>query len=91
MTTSYNYKTVQRVRNVTQFRDMTRTHVATRVHRVVTVTRVQPITRVNLVTRVHNRVVYRTVNQHVAQTQMLPTRTITTSKTIQMGRRCPCG
>jgi hypothetical protein len=90
-TTSYRCRTVNRVKNVTRYRDTTRTHVARRLHRTVTVTRVQPITRVHLVNRVHNRVVFRTVNQNVAQTRMLPARTITTSKTIQLGRRCPCG
>ena len=63
--TNYNYRTVQKVRNVTKYRDVTRVrnvnqvrHVTKRnyvnvVHRTVNVTRVQPVTRVNVVTRVH--------------------------------------
>ena len=91
VTTSYQYKNVQRVRNVTRYKDVNRTHVVNRVHRIVTVTRVQPVTHVNMVTRVHNRTVVKNSVQHVAQTRMMPTRTITTAKTIQLGRRCPCG
>lgn len=89
-TSSFRYKTVNRVRHVTRYKDTTRTHVVPRIHRVVTVTRVQPITRVTMVKRVHNRVLYRTLRRHVAQTRVLPTKTVTTAKTIQLGRRCPC-
>lgn len=87
-TTSYRYKTLQRVRNVTRYKDTTRTHVVPRLHRIVTVTRVQPITRVTMVNRIHNRISYKTVNRHVAQTRVLPTKTITRAKTVQLGCRC---
>ena len=87
-TTSYKYKTVNRVKHVTRYKDTTRTHIVPRVHRTVTVTRIQPITRVTMVNRVHNRVLFRTVNRHVSQTRVLPTKTFTTAKTVQLGCRC---
>ena len=89
-TTSYRYKTVQRVTNSTRYKDVTRTHVVPRVHRVVTVTRVQPIHRVNVVTRIHNRTVFRNVTRNVSQTRMLPVRTITSAKTVNLGGGCRC-
>jgi hypothetical protein len=89
-TTSYRYKTVQRVTNSTRYKDVTRNHVVPRVHRIVTVTRVQPIHRVNVVTRVHNRTVFRNVTQHVSQTRMMPARTVTSAKTVQLGGGCRC-
>jgi hypothetical protein len=92
VTTSYRYRTVNRVVNSTRFKDVTRTNVVHHVNRVVTVTRIQPIHRVNVVTRVHYRTVVQNSTQNVAQTRMLPARTITTSKTIQIGRPgCRCG
>lgn len=82
--TTYQYKTVQRVRNVTQYKDVNNTKYVKHVNRIVTVMRVQPVTRVNVVTRVHNRTVILRQTQHVGQTATLPTRTITTGKTIQI-------
>ena len=93
--TSYRYKTVQRVKNVTQYKDVNRTNYQKHVNRIVNVTRIQPVTRVNVVTRVHNRMVVLHQTQHVAQTATLPTRTVTTGKTIQVNhptehRNCNC-
>jgi len=93
--TSYRYKTVQRVRNVTQYKDVNRTNYQKHVNRIVNVTRIQPVTRVNVVTRVHNRMVVLHQTQNVAQTATLPTRTVTTGKTIQINhptehRNCNC-
>jgi hypothetical protein len=93
--TVYRYKTVQSVRNVTQYKDVNRTQYHKHVTRIVNVTRVQPVTRVNVVTRVHNRTVILRQTQNVAQTATLPTRTITTGKTIQINhapvsRACNC-
>ena len=93
--TSYKYKTVQRVKNVTQYKDVNRTSYQKHVNRIVNVTRIQPVTRVNVVTRVHNRTVVLHQTQHVAQTATLPTRTVTTGKTIQVNhptehRNCNC-
>jgi hypothetical protein len=72
--TNYKYKTVQRVRNVTQYKDVNRTNYQKHVRRIVNVTRIQPVTRVNVVTRVHNRTVVLHQTQSVAQTATLPTR-----------------
>jgi hypothetical protein len=93
--TVYRYKTVQSVRNVTQYKDVNRTKYHKHVTRIVNVTRVQPITRVNVVTRVHNRTVILRSTQNVAQSATLPTRTITTGKTVQVNhapvtRACNC-
>jgi len=93
--TSYKYKTVQRVRNVTQYKDVNRTNYRKYVNRIVNVTRIQPVTHVNVVTRVHNRMVILHQTQHVAQTATLPTRTVMTGKTIQIHhpaehRNCNC-
>jgi phage-related protein len=93
--TSYRYKTVQRVKNVTQYKDVNRTKYQKHVNRIVNVTRIQPVTRVSVVTRVHNRMVVLHQTQHVAQTATLPTRTVTTGKTIQVNhptehRNCNC-
>jgi hypothetical protein len=95
VSTSYKYKTVQRVRNVTRYKDVNRTHYQKHVKRIINVTRVQPVTRVNVVTRVHNRTVVLHQTQRVAQTASLPTRTVTTGKTIQINhptqhRNCNC-
>lgn len=91
VSTSYRYKTVNRVTNSTRYRDVTRTHVRRHVNRVVTVTRVQPIHRVNVVTRVRHRTVVQNQTRHVAQTRMLPARVITTSKTVNIGSPgCSC-
>jgi len=95
VSTSYKYKTVQRVRNVTQYKDVNRTNYQKHVNRIINVTRVQPVTRVNVVTRVHHRTVVLHQTQHVAQTATLPTRTVTTGKTIQINhpaahRNCNC-
>ena len=86
--TTYRYRTVNKVTNSTRYRDVTKTHVRQHVNRVVTVTRVQPIHRVNVVTRVHNRTVVQNSTRHVAQTQMLPARVITTARTVNLGCRC---
>ena len=88
--TSYRYRTVNRVTNSTRYRDVTKTHVRQHVNRVVTVTRVQPIHRVNVVTRVNHRTVVQNSTRHVAQTQMLPARTITTARTVNIGSPCRC-
>ena len=93
--TTYKYKTVQRVQNVTKYKDVNKTRYEKRVNRVVTVTRIQPVTRVSMVTRVHNRTVVLHQTQSVAQTATLPTRTVTTGKTIQINhapvhRACNC-
>jgi len=93
--TSYKYKTVQRVKNVTQYKDVNKTRYEKRVNRVINVTRIQPVTRVNVVTRVHNRTVVLHQTQNVAQVQTLPTRTMTTGKTVQINhaavhRSCNC-
>jgi hypothetical protein len=93
--TSYKYKTVQRVNNVTKYKDVNRTRYEKVINRLVNVTRVQPITRVNVVTRVHNRTVVLHQAQNVAQVQTLPTHTVTTGKTIQINhapvnRSCNC-
>jgi len=93
--TVYRYKTVNQVRNVTQYKDVDRTTYHRHITRVVTVTRVQPITRVNMVTRVHNRTVILRGTQNVAQSTTLPTRTVTTGKTIHINhgttsRACNC-
>jgi hypothetical protein len=85
--TVYKYKTVQQVRNVTQYKDVDRTKYMKHVNRIVTVTRVQPVTRVNLITRVHNRTVILRQTQHVAQTAMLPPRTVTVGKTIHVSHK----
>jgi hypothetical protein len=95
VSTSYKYKTVQRVKNVTQYKDVNKTSYQKRVNRIVNVTRIQPVTRVNVVTRVHNRTVVLHQTQNVAQTATLPTRTVTTGKTIQINhpaehRHCNC-
>lgn len=82
--TVHKYRTVQSVKNLTQYKDVNRTSYHRHITRVVTVTRVQPITRVNVVTRVHNRTVILRQTQNVAQTATLPTRTVTTGKTIQI-------
>lgn len=82
--TVYRYKTVEQVKNVTQYKDVDRTKYVKHVNRLVTVTNVQPVMRVNLVTRVHNRTVVRNHTENVAQSQVLPTRTVTTAKTIQV-------
>ncbi|HVY42073.1 MAG TPA: hypothetical protein VG966_03525 [Hyphomicrobiaceae bacterium] len=87
VSTVYRYKTVQKVNNVTQYKDVDRTRYVKHVNRLVTVTSVQPITRVHLVTRVHNRTVVRNRTENIAQTAMLPTRTITTAKTIQINHK----
>ncbi|MDQ8727991.1 hypothetical protein [Bradyrhizobium sp. LHD-71] len=79
--TSYKYNTQNRVNNVTRYRDINRTNHVTHTKRIVNVTRVQPINRVNMVTRVHNRTAVLRENQNVAQTRMLPGRTITTGQT----------
>jgi hypothetical protein len=86
--TVYRYNTVQRVSNVTRYRDVNRVNYVQRVHRHVTTTEVRPIHRVNVVTRVHNRVVVRNRVENVARTEMLPARTITTARTVNMGCRC---
>ena len=93
--TIYRYKTVRSVRNVTRYRDVNRTRYQKHVTRVVNVTRVQPVTRVNVVTRVHNRTVILRATRNVAQTATLPTRTVTTGKTIHINhapvfRSCNC-
>jgi hypothetical protein len=93
--TSYKYKTVQRMKNVTQYKDVNKTSYQKRINRIVNVTRIQPVTRVNVVTRVHNRTVVLHQTQNVAQTATLPTRTVTTGKTIQINhptehRNCNC-
>jgi hypothetical protein len=82
--TVYKYHTVQQVRNVTQYRDVNKTKVIKQINRHVTVTNVQPVTRVNLITRVHDRVVVHNKVENVSQRQVLPTRTITTAKTVQI-------
>lgn len=82
--TVHKYRTVQSVKNVTRYKDVDRTSYHRHITRVVSVTRVQPITRVNVVTRVHNRTVILRQTQGVAQTATLPTRTVTTGKTIQI-------
>jgi hypothetical protein len=84
VTTSYRYKDVNRVRNVTRYKDINRTRHVTRINRIVTVTRVQPVIRTNVVTRVNHRTVVVRQTQNLAQTRVLPMRTITTSKTIQI-------
>lgn len=86
--TVYRYNTVQRVSNVTRYRDVNRVNYVQRVHRHVTTTEVRPIHRVNVVTRVHNRVVVRNRVENVARTEMLPARTVTTARTVNMGCRC---
>ena len=93
--TTHKYKTVQRVQNVTKYKDVNKTRYEKRINRVVTVTRIQPVTRVSMVTRVHNRTVVLHQTQSVAQTATLPTRTVTTGKTIQINhapvhRACNC-
>jgi len=93
--TTYKYKTVERVKNVTKYKDVNRTRYQKIVNRVVNVTRIQPITRVSMVTRVHNRTVVLHQTQNVAQVQTLPTKTSTTGKTIQINhepvhRACNC-
>jgi hypothetical protein len=95
VTTTHKYKTVQRVRNVTQYKDVNKTSYQKHVKRIVNVTRIQPVTRVNVVTRVHNRMVVLHQTQNVAQTATLPTRTVTTGKTVQINhptqhRNCNC-
>ena len=86
--TVYRYNTVQRVNNVTRYRDVNRVNYVHRVHRHITTTEVRPIHRVNVVTRVHNRVVVRNRVENVARTEMLPARTITTARTVNIGCRC---
>lgn len=86
--TVYRYNTVQRVSNVTRYRDVNKVNYVHRVHRHVTTTEVRPIHRVNVVTRVHNRVVVRNRVENVARTEMLPARTITTARTVNVGCRC---
>lgn len=93
--TVYRYKTVRSVRNVTRYKDVNQTNYQKHVTRIVNVTRVQPITRVNVVTRVHSRTVILRQTQNVAQTATLPTRTVTTGKTIHINhapvyRACNC-
>ncbi len=85
--TVYKYNTVQQVRNVTQYKDVDRTKYVKHVNRLVTVTNVQPITRVNLITRVHDRTVVLNKIANVAQRQVLPTRTVTTGKTVQVNHK----
>lgn len=85
--TVYKYNTVQQVRNVTQYKDVDRTKYVKHVNRWITVTSIQPITRVNLITRVHDRTVVRNKVENVAQRQVLPTRTVTTAKTIQVNHK----
>ena len=86
--TVYRYNTVQRVSNVPRYRDVNRVNYVNRVHRHITTTEVRPIHRVNVVTRVHNRVVVRNRVENVARTEMLPARTITTARTVNLGCRC---
>lgn len=86
--TVYRYNTVQRVRNVTRYRDVNRVNYVHRTHRHITTTEVRPIHRVNVVTRVHNRVVVRNRVENVGRTEMLPTRTINTSRVVHVGCRC---
>jgi hypothetical protein len=81
--TVYRYHTVNKVRNVTQYKDVNRTRYVKHINRVVNVTRVQPVKRVNIVTRIHDRTAVRNRTVHVAQTRMLPTKTIRTSKVMQ--------
>jgi len=95
VSTSYKYKTVQRVQNVTRYKDVNRTNYQKHVKRIVNVTRIQPVTRVNVVTRVHNRTVFLHQTQNVAPTAILPTRTVMTGKTVQINhptqhRNCNC-
>lgn len=89
--TTYKYKTVEKVKNVTQYKDVDKTKYVKHVSRIVTVTRVQPVTRVNVVTRVHNRTVILRETQNVAQMATLPTRTVTTAKTIQVNHPATYG
>ena len=86
--TVYRYNTVQRVSNVTRYRDVNKINYVNRVHRHITTTEVRPIHRVNVVTRVHNRVVVRNRVENVARTEMLPARTITTARVVNVGCRC---
>jgi len=86
--TVYRYNTVQRVNNVTRYRDVNKINYVNRVHRHVTTTEVRPIHRVNVVTRVNNRVVVRNRVENVARTEMLPARTVTTARVVNVGCRC---
>lgn len=84
VSTSYKYNTVQKVNNVTKYKDVNHTNYVKHINRVVSVTQMQPVIRTNVVTRIHDRPVITSRNEYVNQTQMLPTRTITTGKTIQI-------
>ena len=88
--TVYRYNTVQRVSNVTRYRDVNKVNYVQRVHRHVTTTQIQPIHRVSVVTRVHNRVVVRNRVENVGRTEMLPTRTITSARVVQVNHGCRC-
>ena len=89
VSTTYKYNTVRRVQNVTRYRNVTRPRHVTNVNRVVHVTRIQPVTRVNTVTRVHYRTVVLNEAQRAARTRMLPARSASTGKTVNMGGNIP--
>lgn len=82
--TVYRYKTVRQVKNLTRVRDVHNTRYVRHVNRIVKINHVQPVVRENVVTRIHERPQVVTRNRYINQTEVLPTRTIRSAKTVRI-------
>jgi hypothetical protein len=83
-TTSYRYRTVQKVNNVTRYRDVQRVNYVRHINNHVSVVRIRPVIHTHVITRVHERTVVVPKVIHVTRTEYLPGRTYTTAKVIQV-------
>jgi hypothetical protein len=82
--TSYSYRTVSPVSNVTRYRTVTNTRYVPQTTRIVNVTQIQPIHRVNNVTRYLHHTVVRRSNQYSSVHSVGPTRYATTNSVVRV-------
>ena len=85
--TVYRYNTVEKVQNVTRYNDVEHTQYVRHINHIVNLTRVQPVIYTNVVTRIHDRPGILGQERVPARDQMLPARTVVTSKVVQMNYR----